>query len=120
MYIVWNFRLKLYFRLEMGVSDKEETYWPPNTNPFDIDKEWRRRAETELKENPEKAKENVKLLAKKLAVINIFQTPENYVKSAPNFCTQSHSILKSSRVYQLAVIIELPFHWGMEVCIFER
>lgn len=52
----------------MGAFDEEEqTYWPPNENPLNIDKEWRLRAETELNEDPEKAKENMKLLAKKLA-----------------------------------------------------
>lgn len=51
----------------MGAFDEEESFWPPNPNPFDIDKEWRHRAETELNEDPEKAKENMKLLAKKLA-----------------------------------------------------
>ncbi|XP_065226867.1 retinaldehyde-binding protein 1-like isoform X2 [Planococcus citri] len=54
--------------LTMGAFDEEEqTYWPPNENPLNIDKEWRHRAETELNEDPEKAKENMKLLAKKLA-----------------------------------------------------
>ncbi len=51
---------------KMGVFDDEDAYWPTNSNPLDIDKEWRHRAETELKEQPEKAKENMKLLAKKL------------------------------------------------------
>lgn len=50
----------------MGAFDEDETFWPTSSDPFNIDKEWRHRAETELGEDPEKAKENMKLLKKKL------------------------------------------------------
>ena len=50
----------------MGALEEEECPWPPNDNPLDIDKEWRHRAEVELNEDPVKAKENMKRLAKLL------------------------------------------------------
>lgn len=63
------------FRSTMGAFDEEELCWPPNDNPMDIDKEWRHRAETELNEDTEKVKENMKLLAKKLAGMSSTSRP---------------------------------------------
>lgn len=51
----------------MGAFEDDECAWPPNANPLDIDKEWRHRAEVELNEDPAKAKENMKKLAKLLS-----------------------------------------------------
>ena len=51
----------------MGAFDEDECFWPPNSNPLDVDKEWRLKAENELNEDPEKAEENIKLLRQKLA-----------------------------------------------------
>lgn len=50
----------------MGAGDDADTFCAPRDH-LDLDKNWKLRAEIELNETPEKARENLKILAKKLS-----------------------------------------------------